>query len=78
MCLMPGVFSRIRSMASTKNLPTTNLFPRYPNNAVTRMVEMKTSPGISLATDGIMLSIEEMTYQITKIVSPIGPMINSP
>jgi hypothetical protein len=41
-------------------------------------MEIKTSPGISLATEGIILSIDVTIYQITKIVSPMGPIITNP
>jgi hypothetical protein len=54
------------------------LFPKNPRKAVSNIAEIKTNPGICLATDGMMLSTEEITVHITKMVSPIGPIIANP
>ena len=77
MCFTPGVFSRSESNCAKMNFPKTNLFPKNPRSAVKNIAEMNTKPGISLAIDGMRLSMDEMMYQITKTVKPIGPIIAS-
>lgn len=60
------------------NRPKTNLLAKNPRMAVPKIVETNTTPGNLIATDGRRLSTEEKTYQITKNVSPKGPIITKP
>lgn len=56
-----------------------NLFPKYPKSAVAQITIMKVTPGYNFSESiGIEFSMDETIYQITKMVSPAGPIIISP